>query len=84
MVVGVVVSVVVVSSFRALVKRRRRRRRGFVWGVVRTIGDLFRRLRTTQKETREREKKRPVRLCRVKTVDDDDDEEEEVEEERTR
>ena len=55
-----------------------------MWGVVRTIGDLFRRLRTTQKETREREKKRPVRLCRVKTVDDDDDEEEEVEEERTR
>ena len=50
-----------------------------------TIGDLFRRLlTTTQKETREREKKRPVRLCRVKTVDDDDEEEEEEEEERTR
>jgi len=48
-----------------------------------TIGDLFRRLlTTTQKETK-REKKRPVRLCRVKTVDDDEEEEEE-EEERTR
>ena len=47
-----------------------------------TIGDLFRRLLTTQKETK-REKKRPVRLCRVKTVDDDEEEEEE-EEERTR
>ena len=34
------------------------------------------------KRNEEREKKRPVRLCRVKTVDEDEEEEEE--EERTR
>ena len=62
--------------------KKKKKKKRFCVGGCYTIGDLFRRLLTTQKETK-REKKRPVRLCRVKTVDDDDDEEKE-EEERTR
>ena len=56
-------------------KKKKKKKKRFCVGGCYTIGDLFRRLLTTQKETK-REKKRPVRLCRVKTVDDDDEEEE--------
>ena len=56
-------------------KKKKKKKKRFCVGGCYTIGDLFRRLLTTQKETK-REKKRPVRLCRVKTVDDDEEEEE--------
>ena len=63
-------------------KKKKKKKKRFCVGVVTQWGPFSAAAYHTQKETK-REKKRPVRLCRVKTVDDDDEEEEE-EEERTR